>query len=182
VIAALALTLILTGTTPGQSGSYGPPTPGQPGLLPPREPSKPTWALAGTAPSAYEFKTVGYESFVLIAKDVATADDFETAYRGVVIDRLRGKRVRFSLAIRTSRADGGAGLWVRVDDGQGKPLVLKDMQPNLIVGSTPWSTYDIVVDVPQDAAHIGYGIMLVGKGEVNFQNAGVEIVDLAKRD
>lgn len=180
--AALSLALLLTGATPGQAGSYGPPTPGQPGLMAPREPSKPTWALAGTAPSAYEFKKVGEEDFMLIAKDAATAEDFETAYRGVAINRLRGKRALFSLTIRTSSADGGAGLWVRVDDRQGKPLVLKDMQPNLIVGSTAWSEYSIEVDVPQDAAHIGYGIMLVGKGEVGFENATVKIVDIKKQD
>ena len=182
MIAVISLSLILSGATPAQAGSYGPPTPGQPVLLPPREPSKPTWALAGTAPAAYEFKTVSQESFLLIAKDAATTEDFETAYRGAAIDRLLGKRVRVSMDIRTEKADGGAGLWVRLDDRQGKPLVLKDMQPNLIIGTTAWSPYSIVVDVPVGAAHIGYGIMLVGIGEVGFQNPAVKIIDSAQQE
>jgi hypothetical protein len=181
MIAALSLAWILTGATQAQV-SYGAPPFGQPTLSAPSESSKPTWALAGTAPSAYQFKAVSRESFELIAKDAATAEDFETAYRRAVTDRLRGQRVRVSIDIQTRKADEGAGLWVRVDDPQGKPLVLKNMQPNLIVGSTSWSTYDVVVDVPNNAAHVGYGIMLVGKGEVNFQNASVQIIDLANRE
>jgi AraC family transcriptional regulator len=136
-----------------------------------------TWALAGTAPKSYFISSIGGVGFQLRSNDAASGNDVETAYRSVPADMFSGKRISVSLEIRTEHVQGGAGLWVRVDDKSGNAIVLKDMEHNLIVGSRPWAKYELVVDIPKDGAQIGYGVVLVGRGLVSFQNVNIEALD-----
>ena len=137
-----------------------------------------SWIVAGTDPKGYFMRSRGgCAGFELASNDDPSPNDVATAYRSVSADKFYGKRARVSLEIHTQGVQVGTGLWLRVDDKAGKPLVLKDMEHNLIVGSRPWATYELVVDVPDNAAQIGYGIVLVGRGAVFFQNVKVEALD-----
>ena len=135
------------------------------------------WARAGTSPGSYRLRSDDIGTFRLMSKNQASANDVETVFRSVPASDFAQKRIRVSLEIRTIGTKDGAGLWVRVDDKAGKAIVLKDMENRLIVGSTPWAKYELIVDLPKDAAQIGYGVVLVGKGEVMFQNVRIEGLD-----
>jgi hypothetical protein len=52
------------------------------------------------------------------------------------------------------------------------------MQDRGIKGATPWSTYDVVLDVPEDATSISFGILLTGAGEVWMNDLSLEAVDI----
>jgi hypothetical protein len=46
-----------------------------------------------------------------------------------------------------------------------------------IKGTTSWTKYDIVLDVPDNASQIAYGALLEGTGQIWFDNIAIEIVD-----
>ena len=46
-----------------------------------------------------------------------------------------------------------------------------------IKGTTDWTEYEIVLDVPLNATKLAYGVLLVGTGQVWFDNIKFEVVD-----
>lgn len=112
-------------------------------------------------------------------------DDFVNLRQGLRPDSLRGRRVRFSGYVRTNLAEGTAGLWMRVD-GVGIPDVLAfdNMSTRPIQGTTPWTRYEIVLDVPRESAAIVLGVLMVGQGDLWLDDVVVEPVggDVASTD
>ncbi len=80
---------------------------------------------------------------------------------------FRGKRVRFRMAVRLDTATSRAQMWLRMDRA-----VLKGAQPvaaafldnmdDRPITSREWAHYDIVGDVPADAAEIAMGVLMLG--------------------
>lgn len=90
---------------------------------------------------------------------------------------LAAKRVRFSAPVRAQGVLGWAGMWMRVDNAQGKPIAFDNMMGRPITGTRDWTRYEIVLDVAKEAAMIYYGILLSGPGEVWIGRATLEVVD-----
>ena len=61
-------------------------------------------------------------------------------------------------------------------DKEAKQLAFDNMQGRPIKGSTGWKQYDVVLDVPQDATGIFFGVLLSGSGTVRISGAKFEIV------
>lgn len=102
-------------------------------------------------------------------------------------DKYRGKRLLFSGYIKTKNLKQWAGLWMRVDGERYKPLAFDNMQDRPISGDTDWKKYIIVLDVPENAITIGFGVMMMGAGQVwaddlKFETVGPDILvtDLLK--
>jgi hypothetical protein len=86
-----------------------------------------------------------------------------------------GKRVRLRAWVRSQDVADWAGLWMRVDKGN-TVITLDNMQNRPIKGNQAWETCDVVLDVPQDATRISFGILLTGTGEVWINDVTFEIV------
>ena len=138
------------------------------------------WFVAGSKPTEYEsgIDTVaaynGHPSAYLKAK-VSSVEGFGTLMQDFRADHYLGKRVRFSAFVKTERAQDWAGLWMRVDK-ESKQLAFDNMQDRSIKGTTDWKQYDVVLDVPQDATGIFFGVLLSGTGTVWLSEAKFEIV------
>jgi len=89
---------------------------------------------------------------------------------------FRGKRVRMSGYVRSRNVTDWAGLWMRVDGSGGKVLSFDNMQNRPIKATTDWTRYEIVLDVPSDAAQIAYGVLLTGRGDVWMDDVKFDIV------
>jgi WD40 repeat protein/serine/threonine protein kinase len=89
-------------------------------------------------------------------------------------DDYRGKRLRLSGYVKTKDADQGAWLWMRLDCET--KCVLDNMHDRRVTGTRDWKNYDIVLDVPEDAVDIYFGIALTGKGQAWFDDLKFEIV------
>ena len=61
-------------------------------------------------------------------------------------------------------------------DKQRSVLAFDNMQQRAIKGTHPWSTYDVVLDVPEDATSISFGILLSGAGEVWVNHVTLEAI------
>jgi hypothetical protein len=142
------------------------------------------WLLSGSKPAEYEAGVdadQGYQahtSAFLKSKQPST-DGFGTLMQQIAADEYLSKRVRLSGAVKSDEVKGWAGLWMRVD--KGKAVVAFDnMQDRAIKGTTGWQRYEVVLDVPEDATGISFGILLTGAGEVwlsstRFETVGIDI-------
>jgi hypothetical protein len=138
------------------------------------------WYIAGSKPTEYEsgIDTLatfnGHPSAYLKAK-VPNVEGFGTLMQDFRADHYAGKRVRFSAFVKTERAQDWAGLWMRIDNGS-QQLAFDNMQDRSIKGTTDWKRYDVVLDVPQNATGIFFGVLLSGTGMVWLSDAKFEIV------
>ncbi len=89
----------------------------------------------------------------------------------------RGKRLRFSAAVRAKDVKGWAGLWMRVESADPKqPLGFDNMQSRALVGTLGCQRYDVVLDVPQEATYITAGLLLSGTGNAWLDGVRFEVV------
>jgi erythromycin esterase len=87
-----------------------------------------------------------------------------------------GKHVRLSAEVKTKGADPGAGLWMRVDTPDGSPS-FDNMDDRKIMGDTNWAKAEIVLDVPEKATGIAFGVILFGgAGSVWIDDVKLEAV------
>lgn len=93
----------------------------------------------------------------------------------IAADEYRAMRVRLSGWLKTSDVDG-SGLWMRVD-GDRRILGFDNMDNRAVRGTTDWTMYSVVLDVPENAKNIFFGILLVGKGQVWADDLSLEVVD-----
>lgn len=147
-----------------------------------RDPKKPKgWFLAGSAPYDYEIgiddqvSNKGTSSGYIKSRDVPR--DFGTMMQIINANKYKGKRLKMVGYARSERVRSWAGFWMRVDGPDGSPLGFDNMQDRPIRGSTGWTTYQVVLDVPEDSVQIAYGILLSGEGQVWVDELHFDIVD-----
>jgi len=90
-------------------------------------------------------------------------------------NRYAGKRIRFSANVKAEAVPSWAGLWLRVDK-QSTSVAFDNMQDRPIAGTTGWQNYAVVLNVPQDATGIFFGILLTGPGTVWLNGVKIEEV------
>jgi len=138
------------------------------------------WFMAGNKPADYETGVDaqaglnGRPSASLKSKKPAI-EGFGTLMQEFKAEQYLGKRVRFSGFVKSEGVQNWAGLWIRVDKGK-KTVAFDNMQSRPIKGTTGWQNYEVVLDVPQDATGIFFGILLDGIGSVWLNSANFEIV------
>ena len=86
-----------------------------------------------------------------------------------------GKRVKLTGNAKSKEIEEWAGFWMRVD-GPEKELTFDNMQDRPIKGTTGWTRYQIVLDVPDDSVRIAFGLLLDGPGQVWMADLSFEIV------
>lgn len=140
------------------------------------------WQFYATDPEAYQADrdiTVfhsGKSSAHLRSNAGASPSGFGLFWQKVDARKYRGQRLRLSGYLRTSGVSGWAGLWLRIDPKSGPALEFENMQRRPIVGSNGWKSYSIELDVAQLAEEIHFGFLLVGSGEVWFDDVKLEPV------
>jgi hypothetical protein len=88
--------------------------------------------------------------------------------------KLRGARVRFSVAVRLENVTGdGAGPFA-VAQGPGGSVIAHDKR--LIQGSQGWQRLAVEIGVPQNAGLIEVGVAFEGRGRVCLDDAVLEVL------
>jgi hypothetical protein len=142
------------------------------------------WNLAGSNPAGYETgldpqtSYRGFPSAYLKARAPAT-DGFGTLMQEFNAGQYAGKRVRLTASVKAENVDDWAGLWMRVDKGS-KAVSFDNMRDRPIKGTTPWQDYEVILDVPQDATQIAFGVLLSKAGAVwmsgvRFEEVGMDV-------
>jgi DNA-binding winged helix-turn-helix (wHTH) protein/tetratricopeptide (TPR) repeat protein len=101
-----------------------------------------------------------------------------------------GTKVRMSAYLKTEQVDKEAHLWLRVDSvsagGIDTTFFVNTANDPLIRGTTGWTRYQIVADVPETAAYVHYGYGLSGTGtawidDVQFESVPASTPSTASR-
>jgi hypothetical protein len=140
------------------------------------------WIVAGSAPGDYEFAVDsttaagGKRSASITAKPGAKPGGFGTLMQTIAADDYRGSRWRLSAYMRTEGAKR-AQMWMRIDGPLHKVMGFDNMGSRPVTGTTGWTRYDIVLDVPAESVAIAFGFFLNGGGKVWADAFKLEKVD-----
>jgi hypothetical protein len=95
-------------------------------------------------------------------------------------EEYRGKRLRYAAGLRTEGVRNWTGLWLRITRADGKILSFDNMQTSsrALSGDRAWSDHRIVLDVPEDAAALSFGVVLSGSGKVWIDAVRLDSVGL----
>ncbi len=115
-----------------------------------------------------------------LPRDAALADDsFASLMQSIRANAFRGARIRLTAELRTEEAEAGS-IWLRVDDAAGRVLAFDNMlrgrKKAALRGTTGWSARSVVLDAPEAAATIHYGVLLKGHGKVRARAFGLSVV------
>jgi len=151
--------------------------------IPELEPVPAPWHVSGThrahyqaglLPSASTYR--GSRVVRLRLRDsVADAVGFGTLMQSISATRYAGRRVRFAAALRTHEVSDWAGLWLRVDIASG-PHEIDNMHDRPLTQTTEWQEPSVVLDIPQEAASLHFGVLLSGAGAVDLAQPRFETV------
>ncbi|MEO5644072.1 MAG: hypothetical protein ABIQ40_14435 [Bacteroidia bacterium] len=141
------------------------------------------WFAAGSKPKSYEMgieKGSGQDG-----KNAATIKSKDRHIKGFGTymqmskpDKFLGKRVRMSGYVKSQNVKAWAGLWFRVDKANSNvSLAFDNMSRRAIKGTTEWTKYEIVLNVPSNASALAYGALLNGTGQIWFDQVNFEVVD-----
>ncbi|MCC6683803.1 MAG: hypothetical protein IT247_01905 [Bacteroidia bacterium] len=93
------------------------------------------------------------------------SSDFGTLRKSISANSYAGKRIRFSAWLKADEADAAAGLWLRVEN-KDYMLAFDNTDNRMATGAKGWLKREAVLDVPQGAESIVYGLYLTGKGQM----------------
>lgn len=99
---------------------------------------------------------------------IVDRNDFGGFIQPVRAAPWRGKRIAMRAWIKTEQADS-AQMWLRIDAADNY-LAMDNMDNRPIKGTTGWALYEIVMDVPDRAEYLVYGVFLAGGGRVDIDN------------
>ena len=146
------------------------------------------WFISGRAPDDFFVSKEPSErrpngTTATFCSKNATPRDFGALMQQFVPGGYRGTRVRLAAWIKTEVRDW-CGMFMRVDGVGNKPISFDNMESRPIKGSTPWTHYEIVLDVPPDAQVIAFGIAMHGAGvawldEVTLTTVGDDVATTA---
>jgi erythromycin esterase len=105
---------------------------------------------------------------------------FSLLVQNFAADEYRGKRLRMTAFVKSQDVEDRAGLVMQVDGKEMTMLALDTMSARPIKGSNDWNEYQIVLDVPDEAAEIVFGLRCFGKGQVwvddfKFETVGQDV-------
>jgi hypothetical protein len=140
------------------------------------------WFNAGSKPKSYEMgieKGAGQngKNAATIKSIDKNIDGFGTLMQQCVPDKYLGKKIKMTAFVKTENITNWSGLWLRVDqNGSNQPLSFDNMGDRPIKGTTNWTKYEIVLDVPNTASLIAYGALINGTGQIWVDNITFEII------
>jgi hypothetical protein len=140
------------------------------------------WFMAGSHPQDYVAsldRTAAHNggASAMLASRSDHPKGFGTLMQTIQPASFRGKRLQFTAHVRSQGIKEWAGLWLRVDGTGTSPLSFDNMQDRPIRGNSDWKSVRIVLDVPQEATAIAFGILLYGPGKVWLDSARFDVVD-----
>lgn len=118
----------------------------------------------------------GKGSALLRSKGDVSVKDHALLVQKLSAQEYRGRRMEIEAYLKTEEVTGWAGLWVRVDDAEGKVLEFHNMMELPVRGTTDWSRYRIPFNVGPQAFEIHFGALLAGQGELRADDFAFRIL------
>jgi hypothetical protein len=139
------------------------------------------WFLAGSAPKSYDIgivKDANRNGNVAYLKSIKSVKNkFGTIMQSFSSENYNGKRIKLTGFIKSEDIEDWAGMWLRVDGHNKHSVAFDNMQDRPIKATTPWTKYEIVLDVPENSKSISYGVLLSEEGSVWLDDLSFTIVE-----
>ena len=104
---------------------------------------------------------------------VLPSDSFGVMMQSITAEPYRGRKLALTAMISTDDADA-ASIWMRVDQSLGEVLRFDNMLDRVgegpLRGTNDWTNRRVVLDVPDSAASIHFGLLLSGYGSIHVKN------------
>ncbi len=129
------------------------------------------WASEQSVPNEYEIRLDrrifhSGRSSLHMSSRFDSPKGFAKLSQRLVANDYRGTRLHMSAYLKTEMTSGSAGLWLHVIGPGGNILLLDDKPERPVKGTTDWTKYDFILDVPLQAREITFGVVLDGNGQV----------------
>lgn len=138
------------------------------------------WLKAGSDPGDYDVgldeNRLFHDKNTYFIKARQSPRGFATVMQVIKADAFRGKRVRLTGNAKSEQVEDWAGFWMRVDGPKAEQRGFDNMQDRPITGTTGWTKYQVVLDVPDDSVNIAFGLLLGGPGQVWMADLQFEVV------
>ena len=141
------------------------------------------WYKTGNYPDGYiigldqQVSYSGWQSVFLKSKEqVQVKDKFAALAQTASLEEYKSQRVMLTAYAKSDIVDGWSGVWFRINGGNRQVLAFDNMFNRPITGQTDWQQYDLVLDIPQHAKQMTYGILLSGTGTVWLDNLSFNVV------
>ncbi len=145
------------------------------------------WFAAGSHPKDYKMEIVssthhsGSKAAMIQYSASTEPAGFGTYMQMHQPGAWAGKKLKMTGYIKTVDISSWCGMWCRVDGADGKEMMdFDNMGDRPIKGTTDWTKYEIIVNVPKDASAIAYGILVDGKGTAYFDDVNFEVLGAAE--
>ncbi|MCC6241759.1 MAG: M56 family metallopeptidase [Gemmatimonadaceae bacterium] len=142
------------------------------------------WAAFGKLKQQYELlpDSVGPESEradILVRAKRGSDSEGASLMQFVAADSLRGKRILFTGQLRASGATDSTILIAAAYDKCSHLLQWDDGVKRAVTGSTGWTNFRVVMDLPQDADYFMLGVAFNGAGEFRVRDIALSLADAA---
>jgi hypothetical protein len=148
------------------------------------------WIISGTRPNEYEMGVdvgagQGGKNAATIRSYKKEVNGYGRLVQSFSADNYKGKRLKLSGFLKTNNVDEWAGLLMKIESKtvnpytrrEGRKVITSDnMYNRFIHGTTDFTKYEIVLDVPDSAAYIEFGARLTGAGQIWFDRLKFEVV------
>lgn len=139
------------------------------------------WFVSGERPSSYvagvdHAETVSGKGAKFLRYGAGADDSWASMMQSVSAEHYRGRRLRFQAMIKTRDVSNWAGLWMRVDSDSRYSASFYNSQNRPLKGSQDWQLRSVVLDVPQDAHTVSFGLINAGGGTVWIDQLSMETV------
>lgn len=139
------------------------------------------WFKAGAAPADYDLgidqnETLRGKPVCYLKPRTSSPEGFGTVMQMFKADSYLGKRVMLTGMAKSEAVEQWAGFWMRVDGRDERTASFDNMQDRPIRGTTGWTKYQIVLDVPPDGAYMALGLLLDGAGQIWMADVQFSVV------
>ncbi|MET3926745.1 glyoxalase superfamily protein [Devosia sp. 2618] len=140
------------------------------------------WFVSHPSPTHYRIGLDPRESGVALVAAVPNveipADRTGVLMQSIDADAYCGRAVRLTAQLRTEDA-GAASIWMRIDPNSGRYLRFDNMlnrsgPDRSLHGTVGWTDVEVVLDVPDAAASIHFGLLLVEQGTLRARGIKFE--------
>lgn len=143
------------------------------------EPLPSAWLVTGPAPQKFAAgvdQDPGVKGAKFLRNTAKDPNTWAALTQPISAQNYLGQRIRFRAFVKTRDVNGWAGLWMRVDSRAGRSVAFYNSVDKPIKGTTDWQERSVVLDVPQDAGMIVFGVINNGSGQVWIDRLGFEQV------
>jgi hypothetical protein len=143
------------------------------------EPLPSAWLITGPAPQKFAAgidQDLGVKGAKFLRNKSNDANAWAALAQPISAQNYLGQRIRFRALVKTQDVSNWAGLWMRVDNRAGRSIAFYNSFDRAIKGTTDWQERSVVLDVPQDAGTIVFGVINSGSGQVWIDRLGFEQV------